>query len=121
MLHVERHKSGTKSAQGTLENGRREGTCSFWNDHGKKRAELEYLHGARHGWATRWHTRTNEKRAEGAYVDDAASGAWTFFHERGGIRASGTYVQGLATGAWSFFHPSGAPSAAGAYAHGLKV
>jgi antitoxin component YwqK of YwqJK toxin-antitoxin module len=74
----------------------------------------------RHGVWTEWY-RNGNKKAEGQYDHDVATGKFTWWYENGQTQAEGDYETGQKTGTWVTWHPNGLKESLGEFKDGKLV
>jgi len=93
-------------AKGTLLDGRRHGTWTFWYQSGAVELEGTYARGKKHGLWTKW-WENGEKRAQGTCLHGRMDGKWTEWHPNGQKARESDWVNGRKDGRWSYWRPDG--------------
>jgi antitoxin component YwqK of YwqJK toxin-antitoxin module len=96
------------------------GTITQWWDNGKKRSELHYVKGQRHGPRLAWY-QDGRNRSEGAYDHDRPVGTWREWNPDGTIRQELKYDDnGTRHGMSTLWYPSGQKEMEIEFVHGRK-
>jgi len=77
---VELDSSGSKSAEGQMRDGQKEGEWTYWHKNGKRSAIMHYHMGQLWGLAKRWN-EWGQVIDSGIYVNGKKDGEWVIFDE----------------------------------------
>jgi len=119
-LVTETHPNGTKSAQGRMSNGGRQGPWILFNDMGEKVGEGEFVNNQEQGPWVYW-VKNGQQESSGSYRAGKRHGPWKFRYDDGQQKKAGRYQEGVEDGTWTFWHPNGQKSAEGEFKLGQKV
>jgi len=120
MRDTRRYAGGGRASQGELRDGARQGTWTFWDEHGRVAAQHEFVDGRREGWCVRWHAFNGKRRSEGRHRAGRREGAWIFRHAGGALRGEGIYVAGRPEGLWRMWHDNGELALQGRFVAGRR-
>ena len=120
-------ENGEKEAKGNYVDGRRDGKWTFRWENGERRASGRFTEGQRSGkWvffkedgsddilrSGKWDyvsERDEDGRGfQGALLDKAKHGTWTYFRAGGQVLCEGEYIRGSVMGPWILWHADGSP------------
>lgn len=113
------YPDGTVRAEGTYENGTREGTWTEYAEDGSPRSITTFHRDVRDG---KWQTfhPGGALEGEGTYEDGKKSGRATFYWPDGTKKAEGTWENDVKVGESTNFHPDGTLQSRGNYVAGKK-
>ncbi len=144
-------EDGSKEAQGHYQQGKKNGSWTFYFPNGSAREQGAFAHGEKNGPWKHW-LENGELAAQGSYLSDLAEGVWVYFDPSGavdseltgvyengqrisswfekgirsgtlnsGIKQQAEYSHGLRNGRAVSTYPSGEPQAEGNYENGLRT
>jgi antitoxin component YwqK of YwqJK toxin-antitoxin module len=83
-------------AEGSVENGKKEGLWIFYYPDGKKNKEINYKVGIENGIWLMWHENGN-LYIEQSKINGKTNGLWKEYYENGKIKEIGEYIEGVYT------------------------
>ena len=94
--------NGNRSAEGSYDNGKTDGTWSWWYEDGKKKSKGNYKKGKQTGSWSWWHENGDRAR-EGDFLNGRKAGQWTSWYDNGRKSEEGLYFNDQKNGQWKYF------------------
>lgn len=98
--------NGQPKSSGQFNNGRAQGTWTWWYANGNRMAEGNFIDGKRNGTWTTWH-ENGAKKSEGAYLNDKLDGAYTTWYSSGAPRQIGSFKADKPDGIQLYYDSTG--------------
>ncbi len=96
------YANGNRSAEGSYNEGKTDGTWSWWYEDGKKKSKGSYKKGKQTGGWSWWH-ESGERAREGDFLNGRKAGQWTSWYDNGRKSEEGLYFNDLKDGEWLYF------------------
>jgi len=109
-----------KKEESNFNNGKLDGSSTFWYKSGEKRQELYYKDGKLNGLYTKWY-KSGQKILEINYKDHKRDGFSTHWHKNGQKKEEVNYKKGKRNGLLTKWHKNGHKRLEANYKNGKKV
>ena len=114
--HVEKtyYPDGQLEAEATYRGGKLDGHAVWYYEHGKKRMEIDYVSGKKHGTMRRFF-RNGSLETQQTFENDTLIGLSQEYSDKGVLISEITYEKGLKNGNFKEFYQDGTPAIEGGF------